>query len=269
MNNEEPLLVSVKEFSDFTGVKESILRYYDAIDLFKPSERGANNYRYYSLSQIQTIKLIETLRSLKVPLKRIKKIMDERSPETMAEVLAHYELEMNNELKALQESFALVHMLRTLMQSALPRDEAEMTIRFSEEMRIALGPINDFQPSEENYHRVFSNYYRIARSLRVNLGYPIGGYFDTVEEFLKTPAQPKRYFSLDPSGLEVKRAGNYLMGYTRGGYGTMNDLPTRVDSYLKEHDIAQAGPVYQIYILNEVSIQDTQDYLQQISIWMD
>jgi DNA-binding transcriptional MerR regulator len=259
------LLVSVKEFSDFTGVKQSVLRYYDAIGLFKPVERGENNYRYYSLTQIQTIKLIDTLRSLKIPLQEIKEIMKSRDPEIMTKVLTHYELKMNNELRTLQESFALVHMLRTLIQSGLSQDEDAFAIRFSEEARMALGPINEFHPGE-GYHRAYSHYYRIARSHRVNLSYPVGGYFDTIEEFLKTPSQPKRYFSLDPNGLDIKEAGNYLTGYTRGGYGEMNDLPARVKGYLEEHDIMQAGPVYQIYTLNEVSIKDPRDYLQQISI---
>jgi DNA-binding transcriptional MerR regulator len=268
MGDDGALLVSVKEFSDFSGVKQSVLRYYDAIGLFKPLERGENNYRYYSLTQIQTIKLIDTLRGLRIPLKKIKAIMESRSPESMAEVLTHYELRMNNELRALQESFALVHMLRTLMQSSLSQNEKEFSVRFSEEARIALGPVNDFCPGED-YYRVFSDYYRIARNQRVNLSYPIGGYFDTVEEFMRTPSQPKRYFSLDPNGLDVKTAGNYLTGYTRGDYGQMRDLPARVDSCLKSAGIKRAGPVYQIYTLNEVSIKDPNDYLQQISILID
>jgi DNA-binding transcriptional MerR regulator len=261
----EPLLVSVKEFADFTGIKESVLRYYDSIGLFQPVLRGENNYRYYSLSQLQTAKLIETLRSLRIPLKRIRAIIENRSPESMVEVLAHYELEMNSELRALQESFALVHMLRTLMQSGSPSDESRFSVKFAEETRIAMGPLNDFRP-DEDYHRVFSNYYREARRRRVNLGYPMGGYFDTVDEFLKTPSQPKRYYSLDPNGPDIKKAGKYLTGYTRGDYGTMNDLPERVGAYLDEHGIKQAGPVYQVYTLNEVSIKDPHDYLQRITI---
>jgi DNA-binding transcriptional MerR regulator len=268
MDDAQFALISVKEFSDLTGVKQSVLRYYDSIGLFKPVERGENNYRYYSLTQIQTIKLIDTLRGLKIPLNKIREIMDSRDPKTMTEILTHYELQMNNELRTLQESFALIHVLRMLIQSGLSQDEDEFSIRFSEERRIALGPLNEFQPGE-GYHRVFSDYYRTARKLRVNLSYPIGGYFDTVEEFMRTPSQPKRYFSLDPNGVDIQAAGNYLTGYTRGDYGMMNDLPERVDAYLREHGIAQAGPVYQIYTLNEVSIKEPENYLQQISIRID
>jgi DNA-binding transcriptional MerR regulator len=265
MSSESSLLVSIREFSDFTGVKQSVLRYYDAIGLFQPIKRGENNYRYYSLEQIQTIKLIDTLRRLKVPLKRIEDIMQSRSPEVMTEMLAHHEVELNNELRALQESFALIHMLRTLMQNDIPQDENEVSVKFLDEWRITLGPLNDFRPGEE-YHRVYSNYYRVARSLRVNLSYPIGGYFDTIEEFFRSPGRPKRYFSLDPNGLDIGKAGNYIIGYTRGDYGEMNDLPQRIADYMKKTNITKAGPIYQIYPLNEVCIKDPHDYLQRISI---
>jgi DNA-binding transcriptional MerR regulator len=259
------LLVSIREFSDFTGVKQSVLRYYDAIGLFQPVERGENNYRYYSLEQIQTIKLIDTLRALKVPLKKIEEIMQSRSPEAMIGILTQHEVELNNELRVLQESFALIHMLRTLMQNDIPLDENEISIKFLDELCIALGQVNDFCPDEE-YHRVYSNYYRTARNLRVNLSYPIGGYFDTIDEFLKTPSQPKRYFSLDPNGLDLRKAGNYIVAYTRGGYGEMSDLPQRIGDYMKANGITKAGPVYQIYPLNEMSTKDPHNYLQQISI---
>ncbi|MDR3037113.1 MAG: MerR family transcriptional regulator [Coriobacteriales bacterium] len=259
------MLVSIKEFADFTGVKQSVLRYYDDIGLFRPVERGDNNYRYYSLPQIQTIKLIDTLRGLKVPLKRIEEIMEYRCPESMVELLSHYEVELNNELRELQESFALIHTLRTLMQTDLPKDEDEVSIVFREERRISLGPINDFRPGE-GYHRVYSNFYRIARNLRVNLSYPIGGYFDTVEEFLKTPSQPKRYYSLDPNGLDIMKAGNYLTGYARGDYGDVRDLPQRLGEYIREHRMRCSGPVYHVYPLNEVSVKNPNDYLMRISI---
>jgi DNA-binding transcriptional MerR regulator len=265
--DEDALLVSVKEFSEFTGVKESALRYYDAIDLFKPVVRGENNYRYYSLAQIQTVKLIDTLRNLKIPLKRIRSIMECRDPGSMSEVLTHYEHKLTTELRTLQESLSLVHMLRTLMQSGLAQDESEIFVRFVEETHLTLGPVNDFQPGED-YFRVYSDYYRSARNRRVNLSYPIGGYFDTVEEFLETPSRPKRYFSLDPNGTDIREGGNYLIAFTRGDYGEMNDMPQRISAYMKEQGIVKGGPVYQVYMLNELSVKDPAEYLQRTMIWL-
>ena len=263
--NASDMMVSIKDFAEFTGVKQSVLRYYDEIGLFRPVERGMNNYRYYTLPQIQTIKLIETLRSLNMPLKKIEEVMKTRSPESMIELLSQYEVQLNDELRELQQSFALIHTLRMQIQSGVPQDENEISIKFWEERRIALGPLTDFKPGE-SYHRVFSNYYRYAREQRVNLSYHIGGYFDTFEEFLANPSRPKRFFSLDPNGLDIRHAGNYLVGFSRGDYGEIDDLPQRLESYVREHRIKAKGPVYHIYPLNEVCIEDPDQYLARVSI---
>ncbi len=263
--NDTSMLVSIKDFSDFTGIKQSVLRYYDDIGLFCPAKRGENNYRYYSLSQIQSIKLIDMLRELNIPLKKIEELMENRSPESMIEILIRHEVELTTELRSLQESFSLIHNLRTLIQNGVNEDETSFNIRFEEEQRISLGPITDFRPNED-YHRVYSNYYRMARNLRINLGYHIGGYFDTTEEYYATPGQPKRYFSLDPNGLDVKPAGTYLSGFTRGDYGVFNDLPQRMDEYIKSNNIKVLGPVYQVYPLNEVCLKDPDQYLSRVSV---
>lgn len=263
--NGNSMLVSIKDFSDFTGIKQSVLRYYDDIGLFSPETRGENNYRYYSLSQIQTIKLIDMLRELNIPLKKIEKLMQSRSPESIVDLLIHHEVKLTAELRSLQESFSLIHNLRTLIQNSVPNEEDTLQVKFEEEQKISLGPLTDFKP-EEKYYRVYSNYYRTARSTRVNLGYHIGGYFDTLEEFLEAPSQPKRYFSLDPNGLDVKPAGLYLTGYTRGDYGILNDLPKRMLEYIEAQKLKVLGPVYNVYPLNEVCMKDPDEYLAKVSI---
>jgi len=257
--------VSIKEFAEFVGLKESILRYYDEIGLFKPAIRGENNYRYYILPQIQTIKLIETLRALDIPLKKIEEIINHRTPESMLELFSEYEVKLNEELRALQENFALIHTLRTQIQIGQPLDLGEFSVKFYDAARVSLGPLTDFKPGE-SYHRVFSNYYRIARRLRVNLSYPIGGYYDTFEEFINSPTRPKRFFSLDPNGFDIKSPGNYLNGYSKGEYGVVGDLPQRLLDYVKENKLKARGPVYHTYPLSEVSIQNPEDYVSCVSI---
>ena len=267
MENQDSsdLKVSIKEFAEFVGVKQSVLRYYDEIGLFHPAIRGGNSYRYYTLPQIQTVKLIETLRALNIPLKKIEEIIDSRTPESMLELFAEYEVKLNNELRALQESFSLIHTLRTQIQVGQPADLKELSVKFFDGARISLGPLTDFEP-DESYHRVFSNYYRVARRLRVNLSYPIGGYYDTLEEFLESPTRPKRYFSLDPNGFDIMQAGNYLSGYSKGGYGTVDDLPDRLSDYIQTRKLKPTGPVYHTYPLNEVCVEDPDNYVSCVTI---
>jgi len=263
--HDSDLKVSIKEFAEFVGLKQSILRYYDEIGLFKPAVRGENNYRYYVLPQIQTIKLIETLRSLDIPLKKIEEIMNSRTPDSMMGLFSEYEVKLNKELRELQENYALIHTLRTQIQLGQPPDHKELTVRFYDGSRIALGPLNDFKPGE-SYHRVFSNYYRIARRLRINLSYPIGGYYDTFQEFLDSPTRPKRFFSLDPNGFDTKSPGKYLSGYSKGYYGVVDDLPDRLAEYVKAKNLKAVGPVYHTYPLSEVSLLNPDDYVSCVSV---
>ena len=49
----------IGEFSKITGIPVKTLRYYDEIDLFKPSEIDLySGYRYYKKEQIETLKII-------------------------------------------------------------------------------------------------------------------------------------------------------------------------------------------------------------------
>jgi len=261
-------LLSIKDFSAYTGVKQSVLRYYDELGLFKPAEKGDNQYRYYSVQQIQTIKLIETLRKLHMSLKEIEEVMSNRSAESMIRILSHHEVRLNRDLKSLQESFGVIHTLRSLMQSDIPDDINDVRVRFREGVSISMGPLNNFSDDDTSYHRVYSNYYKFAQEHKVNLSYPIGGYFDTFEEFLASPGRPKRFFSMDTMGNDEAPSGNYIVGYTRGDYGQVGDLPQRLEAYISSHELRPKGPVYHVYPLNETSLRDPNDYLQRVSIWL-
>jgi hypothetical protein len=100
----------------------------------------------------------------------------------------------------------------------------------------------------------------------INLNYPIGGYFETTDDFWAAPSQPTCFFSLDPHGHHEKPAGRYVVAYSRGYYGEMGDVTKRLMSYTAEHNIHSDGPLYVIYVHDEISISDPKEYLAQISI---
>lgn len=63
--------MNIQDFSERTGISKSALRYYESINLLIPKERSANGYRRYSDNQIETVKLISSLRLAEVPIKDI------------------------------------------------------------------------------------------------------------------------------------------------------------------------------------------------------
>ena len=59
------MLFRIGEFSKLTGIPIRTLRYYDSIDLFKPSEVDLfTSYRYYKEEQVKDLELINELKEV-------------------------------------------------------------------------------------------------------------------------------------------------------------------------------------------------------------
>jgi len=72
---------TISDFAKLMGISRQTLIYYDRIDLFKPIKVLDNQYRLYSRNQINVISLITMLSEMGVPLKEIKGIIDDISPD--------------------------------------------------------------------------------------------------------------------------------------------------------------------------------------------
>ena len=68
---------TIKKLAEMAGITTRTLRYYDDIDLLKPSEVNENNYRIYDEKNVNKLQQILFYRSLNFPLQEIKKIMDD------------------------------------------------------------------------------------------------------------------------------------------------------------------------------------------------
>jgi len=120
-------LVAIAEFSEMSGIKQSKLRYWDDIGLFRPAQRNLqNNYRYYSPDQLATANLLMLLSSLRIPLKAMKDISQNRSPENILWHMQQQESVLDIELERLRETCANIHTLCDAVRQgnsfAEPRD---------------------------------------------------------------------------------------------------------------------------------------------------
>jgi DNA-binding transcriptional MerR regulator len=261
-------MLSIKEFSELTGVKQTTLRYYDDMGLFSPAVRTESGYRYYSPIQIITLNMIRVMQDLQVPMKEITAAERDRTPESVLKLLIEQESILDAKLRQINRSYNVIRTFKNLIFFGMEADVDEIGVRYFEAMPGIFGPVNDFGESEYFYD-AFVEFCGNSKSLRVDLNYPIAGYFDTVAEFFKQPGRPKRFFSVDPSGMEEQPAGEYLYGYTRGYYGDLGDLPERMTAYAAEHGIPLGGPVFHLYLHDEVSVKDHDNYLSRVIVAVD
>ena len=258
-------LMSIKEFSEMSGLEQSTLRYWDDIGLFRPALRDAgNSYRYYSPDQILLVNFIKVLSNLNIPLKTIAEISENRTPETILHLMEQQETILDDQLNRLQESYSTIHTLRDIIKQGICAPlPGTILVQNLDAACIELGPPNDLREND-SFYQSFARYCRYAKENRINLNNPIGGYYDSMERLLCASAVPSRFFSVSPRANSERPAGKYLIGYARGHYGELGGVPQGMMDYACEHKLGLLGPVYVFYLLGEISVREPSDYLAQI-----
>jgi len=263
---DESTMLSIKEFSDFTGESPSTLRYYDEIGILPAASRGENNYRYYVPFQIIKLNYINVLIDLGIPLSVIKTMNTNRTPESVLELLSQQEVKLDRRLYEIRTAYSIIHTYRKNVQDGIMAHDGLIREEEMTETHYVLGHINDFEKHHDTFYEEFIRFCKAADKRRINLRYPVGAYHDSMDAFMNEPGRPNRWFSLDPFGNSTSPNGKYLVGYKRGYYGEFGDIAQKMFSYAQEHELEFRGPVYIVYLLDEISEVDPSNYLSRIAI---
>lgn len=266
--NRKKDMFTIKEFSKHVGISPSALRHYDAIGAFVAAERGdgsKNSYRFYSPRQITTAKMIRVLREIDVPLDEIIELNETRTPEKVLKVLNKYGNNISERVSLLQETLSVIGVITGLLNEAISANESEIIIKDLPKRQILLGERADYT-GETGFMREYLQFCESYHITKLNMSFPIGGYWDDFQAFLNESTRPERFFSLDPNGKTTWEGGLSLIGYTRGYYGQTNDLPERMEAFANKHDLLFCGPVYNLYVADEISVANSDDYLLQMTV---
>jgi DNA-binding transcriptional MerR regulator len=263
--------LTITEFAEFVGTTTETLRFYDRQGLFKPAQYGdgiKNKHRLYSVTQMQSFKMIRVLKEIGVPIEIIKAYADgEKTPQTLIKLLSKQKDILASELEFKQESHSLISTQLELLNVGLCATEHDVYVTELPEYRIILGDVCDYEGSYSFYSEL-ARFCNAEHEPKLNSAYPIGGYWDSMDDFLHEAKMPEtlpaRFFSLTPKGLQKVSKGLYLIAYTRGYYGQTNDIPERMTAYAKKHGLIFNGPVYNIYPFDELCTSNPNEYLSQI-----
>ena len=259
-------ILSIQEFSKLSGVEASTLRYWDEIGIFTPLKRDPDNkYRYYSSAQLLALNFVTVLSALDIPLKTIAELRRVRDPEMLLTLLEKQEQQMDMEMRRLRLRYSIIHARRELINLGAKADEGTLAIAQFDEKPIILWPRNEYNEGE-TFIEPLSSFISQTSELHINLSFPVGGCYDSMEGFTKFPERPDYFISVDPTGKHTRKAGEYLVGYARGYYGDLGDLPGRMLDYANEQRLNLAGPVYTLYLFDETCVTDPSQYLAQCSI---
>jgi DNA-binding transcriptional MerR regulator len=254
-------LLSIKEFSQLTGIKQSTLRYFDKLGIFSPAYRGENGYRRYQPFQLIAVSVIDLLHGFGLKTSEVKAYVVRRNPNLMRDLFIEKQEEIETELKRLTVERDVALTYSSLISTGLDAKTNKITIKDLPERRITMGPENDF--SLPGFEHAFSHFYRMASHYNIDLRFPVGGYFDDFDAFDSASGQPSHFFSVDPCGKDKIPAGKYMVGFTVGPYGETGNLEGRMARYLKKNGLKTIGPVYNVFLLDEVSVIEPEQYLME------
>jgi len=254
--------LSIYEFSKLSGIESSTLRYWDDLGIFSPIMRHPdNNYRYYSKTQLTALNFVTTLSKLGIPLKIIAELSLRRNPKDILNLLEDFEYSLDAEMADLMVRYSIIHTRIENLCLGLMANEAEIYVTMLSQRTMMLWP--SYKGEQEQCITTPLTHLPKFGEHTINPSFPIAGYHSNLDSFIKRPGCPDNFMSVDPIGTHKRIAGEYLVGYARGNYGELGDLPERMLDYAKANSVNVAGPVYTYYLHDEISTNDPTNYLVQ------
>ncbi|MFL8711851.1 MerR family transcriptional regulator [Clostridioides sp. GD02377] len=259
------------EFAKICGVNKKTLFHYDDIGLFSPELKKENGYRYYSYHQLSIFGIISSLKEIKMPLKEIKTYIDKRTPNLLIELLEKKTIDINNEIEKLNNIKALMESTTSFTKKACNIDANTITLEEHEEEYLVKTPLTYKEPflgdDDENFLYECINFMdsydlgddgMIGSIIKgedvMNRDFESYSYL-----FTKVNKDYKKYpTSIKPKGL-------YVNAYHKGSYETINKTYEKLLEFFNQNNLYMGDFVYEEYLLYDISVRDSNEYLTQIS----
>lgn len=133
---------TIGEMAKMHNIPESTLRYYDEKGIFHPAiVDSQTNYRYYTIDQFSMLDTIKFLRQLNIPLKEIKRYIDERTPAFALDLLGKQEEMLLKKQKEIEYTLAKIKHKIHLMKEAVQTDADTVFFKKLPKRKITALPI--------------------------------------------------------------------------------------------------------------------------------
>ena len=268
--NKFPANIQTAEFAKMCGTSKRTLIHYEQIGLFKPQRREANGYRYYSEQQYEVFQVIDTLKSLGMPLRDIQGYLERRSPEELDILLKEQAAKVEAELEKLQKIRRVIATKQALLEES--RHVCCDVVTFSqveEEYLLLSEPVDSADP--EQVSAALCRHLTACSRRDYRSGHPFGAMLAS-SDILRGHFSRYAYFFTKfsrenaPEGSFRKPAGAYASVCLRGDYHQAEGAYRLLLSTIASQGLRPCGYSYKEGLIDEVAAQDTGQYLTRISI---
>ncbi|HBD01316.1 MAG TPA: MerR family transcriptional regulator [Lachnoclostridium sp.] len=270
MSKNKNEYLTTGEFAKFCGIPKHILFHYDQIELFQPEIVKENGYRYYSFRQFDTFSIISALKMLGMPLKDIKKYMDERDPEKLVNLLEQKSNEVDKEIKKLKNTRREIESLKDLTLNALSVKYNIIEPAYHKSMKALCSTFMD-NGNDNSYPDFLTELIAFRNNSNASMIDFLGASLtiDNIREkrfnsfsylYTKTNNADKKNNTL------VREEGWYLQVYYKGSYQNIDEMYTDIIQYAMEHQIKLGKNAYEEYLIFEIGTINRDDYVTLILV---
>ncbi len=270
MSKDKNEYLTTGEFAKICGIPKHILFHYDQIKLFQPEIIKENGYRYYSFRQFDTFSIISALKRLGMPLKEIKKYMDERNPVKLVDLLEQKSNEVSKEIKKLKNTKREIDSLKELTEEALSVEYNTIGTAYHKSMKALCSTLMD-NDNDNSYPNFLTELIAFRNNSNASMIDFLGASLtiDNIRDkrfdsfsylYTKTNNADKKNNTL------VRKEGWYLQVYYKGSYPKISEMYTEIMQYAKEHQINLGKNVYEEYLIFEIGTKNRDDYVTLILV---
>lgn len=258
-------LLTTGEFARLAGTTKHTLFHYDKIGLLSPEWKLPNQYRYYSVSQLEIFDVICILKEIGMSLEEIKSYLDKRTPELFLELLKKETSAIEEKIKHLKHMEHQLKREKNALEHTLEQDFREISLVHEKQGYLLTAPAPDDADSETENARVISQLLLTAKKYHIFSPYGIGGiqHFQSLDHLNQ---QYSDYYLLTDApikglSLRIRPEGTYLCLYHQGSYDTLPQAYIRALSYAEKHRITLSNTFYEDIVIDKLTVKNEDQYV--------
>mgnify|MGYP001161762343 FL=1 len=257
------------ELAKLMHVTKNTLFHYDKIGLFSPEIVLDNEYRYYSIHQIEVLDAIIMLKELGMSLKEIQTFLSDRTPEKLLELFEKEEQILAEKIRLLKDRGQWMEEKRKNVNEYLDKTPDDIFVREKEGRYYLMDTFSDSTESEfaERTAELINFYESRSKSICYEIGYiqyakdirqHIYSNYSNVILLTKHRQRGMSYHFMP--------AGKYLMTYFKGHWKDIGVAYEQLLAYADEHQIELAEEFLEVYTVDQLMAESVDDYVTEISV---
>lgn len=257
------------EFAKAVGVTKDTLFHYDRIGLFTPELVMENEYRYYSIYQLEIFDTILQLKEMDMPLMEIKEFLRHRSPDKMLSVFQKRGEQIERQIRTLKKQKQWIEERMTHIRDMRNGDWNTIEIKRSPKRYYVYTPIEEKTDAAflKKTNQIIMDFLKNNQDTAYEIGYlqkkediqkaVYDNYSNIILLSRKKPVKTK---------FEILEEGRYLTAYHKGHWTTVGECYERLLAYARKHRLMLDTCFFEYELINYLFADCEDEYVTEISV---